>query len=280
MVDDDGPGIPSDKLDDIFERFYSDRPQIGQHTGQELGPRPQHLARYHRMPTAGASRPAIASPPEPGRPALDEHPTLKRAARGRRGRHALHGAAAGGGCEGVPKEVSSLHDAAEVVHGTCVGLGRRAALLRGPLGLRQIGPGPAVSVPRPARPGRPRAAGAGRGRPGLARARGRPPAGLRAREHARQARGTRRRHRCREDRYAEAELVLVVDLVEPVAVERCPNADAKVACSGSTCPCSGSPRSEPSAPIKLALALAHAGRRLTTKIAQCRRLSPCLVLAA
>ena len=37
IVDDDGPGIPDDKLDDIFERFYSDRPQSDSTLGKNSG---------------------------------------------------------------------------------------------------------------------------------------------------------------------------------------------------------------------------------------------------
>ena len=37
VVDDEGPGIPSDMLDDIFERFYSDRPQSDSTQGKNSG---------------------------------------------------------------------------------------------------------------------------------------------------------------------------------------------------------------------------------------------------
>src|SRR5690606_25006812 len=39
LVEDDGPGIPENKLDAIFERFYSERPQgekFGTHSGLGL----------------------------------------------------------------------------------------------------------------------------------------------------------------------------------------------------------------------------------------------------
>jgi two-component system sensor histidine kinase ChvG len=36
-VEDEGPGIPSDKLETIFERFYSDRPQSDQTKGKNSG---------------------------------------------------------------------------------------------------------------------------------------------------------------------------------------------------------------------------------------------------
>ncbi|MEO1405052.1 MAG: ATP-binding protein, partial [Pseudomonadota bacterium] len=50
MVEDDGPGIPEDKLDKIFERFYTDRPSgadFGNNSGLGLSI-VKHIVQTHR----------------------------------------------------------------------------------------------------------------------------------------------------------------------------------------------------------------------------------------
>ena len=67
VIDDDGPGIPADAFERIFERFYTDRPSegFGQNSGLGLSISRQiieahggHIIAANRIATAGAERPA------------------------------------------------------------------------------------------------------------------------------------------------------------------------------------------------------------------------------
>ena len=134
VVDDEGPGIPEDKLEDIFNRFYSDRPQtdrtVGKNSGLGLSISREIVNAYggriwaeNRMLSPGAEA-GVA-----GRSDRAQGP-----ARARCCRRPLHRPAACRRCRTIQGSAARLDDAPELVHGTCVALGRTAALLRGPSG--------------------------------------------------------------------------------------------------------------------------------------------------
>ena len=96
VVDDDGPGIPPDKLESIFERFYSDRPQsdstLGKNSGLGLSISRDIVDAYggrieaiNRMASAGAGGEGA------GRSSRTQGPPGAWS-----GRNSIHGAAAGG----------------------------------------------------------------------------------------------------------------------------------------------------------------------------------------
>jgi HPr kinase/phosphorylase len=152
-----------------------------------------------------------------------------------------------------------LPDATELVHGTCVALGQRAVLLRGPPGsgksdlalrflfLARRGPA-ALEAPVLVADDQVRLVSDG-GRI-LASA----PEAIRGRIEVRGVGIVALKS------IPEAELVLVVDLVNIGETERLPVADAKVQLLGVELPLIRLAPLENSAPIKLAIALAHAGR--------------------
>jgi HPr kinase/phosphorylase len=152
-----------------------------------------------------------------------------------------------------------LCDAAEVVHGTCVALGQRGALLRGPSGcgksdlalrflfLARRGPA-AIEAPVLVADDRVE----------LRREGGRLLAGCP--ESIRGKIEVRGVGIVNVKALAACELVLVVDLVGPEAVQRLPEADVTVRLAGIDLPLLRLAPFESSAPIKLALAVAHAGR--------------------
>jgi HPr kinase/phosphorylase len=151
-----------------------------------------------------------------------------------------------------------LPDAAELVHGTCVALGRSAALLRGPAGsgksdlalrflfLARRGPA-ALEPPTLIADDQVRVR-----REGAALLVEAPPT-LRGKLEVRGLGIV-------DMKFAsQAELVLVVDLVAAASeVERMPDTDARVRLLGVDVPAIRLWAAEPSAPIKLALALARA----------------------
>jgi serine kinase of HPr protein (carbohydrate metabolism regulator) len=152
-----------------------------------------------------------------------------------------------------------LHGAPEVVHGTCVALGRHAVLLRGPPGsgksdlalrfLFQARRGPAaLEAPVLVADDQVRLASDGN------RLVASPLESVRGRLEVRGVGIVPVKS------ISEAELVLVVDLADAAAIERLPGWDARVRLLGIDLPLLQLAPFESSAPIKLALALAHAGR--------------------
>jgi HPr kinase/phosphorylase len=150
-----------------------------------------------------------------------------------------------------------LGDEAELVHGTCVALGRGAALLRGPPGagksdlalrflyLARRGPA-ALEAPLLVADDQVRLVRAG------ARILATAPATIRGKIEVRGIGIVEVKS------VAEAELKLVVDLIWPDQVERMPELDKSVQLLGLAIPVLALRPWEPSAPIKLALALARA----------------------
>lgn len=152
-----------------------------------------------------------------------------------------------------------MRDAVEVVHGTCVALGQRGVLLRGPSGsgksdlalrfLFLARRGPAAIAP-PTLVADDQVELRRDGGRVLATA----PTSIRGKIEVRGV-GI-----VNVKALATCELVLVVDLVEPEAVERMPEKDDKARLAGVDLPLLRLAPFESSAPIKLALAVAHAGR--------------------
>ena len=152
-----------------------------------------------------------------------------------------------------------MPDAAEVVHGTCVALGRRGALLRGPSGcgksdlalrflfLARRGP---AAREAPALVADDQVELVRHGSRVLARA----PESIRGKLEVRGV-GI-----VAVSTLPQCELALVVDLVPPDAIERLPEPGLTVHLAGVELPLLRLAPFESSAPIKLALAVAHASR--------------------
>ena len=152
-----------------------------------------------------------------------------------------------------------MRAASETVHGTCVALGRRGALLRGPSGcgksdlalrfLFLVKRGPTARA-TPALVADDQVELARDGKRVVAQS----PESIRGKIEVRGVGivSVKSLPRC--------ELALVVDLVRPEETERLPAPDLKVRLVGVELPLLRLAPFESSAPIKLALAVAHAGR--------------------
>ena len=137
VVDDEGPGIPPDKLERHLRALLLGSPAVRQHAGQELGARPEHLARHRRSLRRAASKRATARSRDGHRARAAATITPRSRARRAPGvagtRFTVRLPAADAASR--PRERSSLHDATELVHGTCVALGQARGAAARPVGL-------------------------------------------------------------------------------------------------------------------------------------------------
>ena len=99
VVDDEGPGIPPDKLEVHLRALLLRSPAVRQHARQELGSRPEHLARHRGCLRRDASRRSTA-----WHPRVRQRRPLSRSSRtqgppgARSCRNPVHGAPAGSRC--------------------------------------------------------------------------------------------------------------------------------------------------------------------------------------
>ena len=155
VVEDEGPGIPSDKVEDIFKRFYSDRPQtdrtVGKNSGLGLSISREIVQAYGGRIWAeqsARSRRAARRLRSTSRSSCANGASTVLSARGFTVRLPAADAA-------PSREHRRLPDAAELVHGTCVALGRVGRVAARALGIRQVGPCSPLPVPGSPRPGCP-----------------------------------------------------------------------------------------------------------------------------
>ena len=239
VVDDEGPGIPPDKLESDLRALLLGSAPVRQHAWQELGSRPEHLARYRRRLRRTHRGDQPHGVRRCGARCRDDHPALKeRREPGVVGTRftvrlpAADAATAQGSAAACPTKLNSSTAPAWRSGGAprcCAGHRARG---KSDLALRFLflaRRGPAALD----------AAGSRRRRPGLPSAATAIAFLRRAREHPGPDGGERRRNRGRKAS-AEAELVLVVDLVDAGLVERLPpDRRAQRSLPASICPCCG-----------------------------------------
>ena len=129
-----GPAFRPTSSRTIFKRFYSDRPQTDRTVGKNSG---LGLSISREIVNAYGGRIWASNRMRRDRraePTHDDQAGLRDRRCRRRCRRPLHRSAAGGRCAAIQGSAAAWPTHTELVHGTCVALGRTAALLRGPSG--------------------------------------------------------------------------------------------------------------------------------------------------